>query len=701
VLTVSLVGTGEPERLDGAAATHTLFRALGVAPAVGRAFLPEESHPGSDARVALISYGLWQRRFGGDPRAVGRAVSLDGTPHEVVGVMPPGFDFPAQRDVWVPLAPAPTASRGDRRLGVVARLAPGVSVDGAAAGLRALAADLARQHPESNAGWGVTVASFEDWIVSPELRTRVLALLGAVGFLLLMACVNVASLMLARASARQRDITVRAALGAGRGRVARQLLTESLVLALGGAALGIALAVLAVPALRETAADSVPRLDGMRVDWRVLAFGVGAAVLTGLLFGAAPAVQSTRADLHGLLRGGARVAAAGRARGALIVASVGMATLLLVGAGLIGGSFARLMGVDPGFRADGVLAASVELPSARYADEPRRVAFYGELTRRLAALPGVTAVGTTNVAPFSGGGTSIPFAVEGRAEAPGTFPQADWRSVTPGYFATLGVRLRRGRLLEESDGPTAPRVLVVSERMAARVWPDEDPVGRRIRVPGDTTAWTVVGVVGDIRDQSLEGDPRETMYLSYQQLPWPALWVLVRTAGAPSALADAVRREIWAVDDALPVSDVQPLAGMVSDAAAQPRLTLLVFAMFGGAALALATVGVYGVVAYGVAQQTRELGVRLALGARPARVVAGVVGRGLRLAAAGVALGVAAAYALSRYLTGILYGIEATHAATYAGVAAVLAAAAALASLVPAGAAARLDPVLALRDERG
>jgi putative ABC transport system permease protein len=356
--------------------------------------------------------------------------------------------------------------------------------------------------------------------------------------------------------------------------------------------------------------------------------------------------------------------------------------------------------VDPGFRADGVLAASITLPNGRYPADTQRVPFVRELVRRVAALPGVKAAGTTNVVPFSGGGTSTPIAVEGRAEAPGTFLQADWRSVTPGYFAATGVTLKRGRLIAESDAADAPPVIVISERLAAHLWPGGDPVGKQIRPQGARVPSTVVGVVGDIRDQTLEGDPRETMYVPFQQLAWPALWLLVRTSGDPAALANAVRREVWAIDRTLPVSDVQPLTDLVSDAAAQPRLTLLVFALFGGAALALAVVGVYGIVAYGVAQRTREIGVRLALGARPGRVVAGVVGHGARLAAVGIALGVAAAWPLSRYLGTILYGIAPTHAATYAGVALLLVAAATLASAIPAGSAARLDPVRALREER-
>jgi len=696
---VSIFGDGEPERLAGSAVTSAFFRVLGVAPLLGRTFTDEETQPGAAPPVAVLAHRLWQTRFGGDARVLGRTVPLDGVPYTIIGVMPPTFDFPSNIDVWLPLAPSPTSVRADHRLRVIGRLASGATLDRATTELRGVARDLGRAYPKSNGEWSVTLLSFDDWIVGRELRTRVLVLLAAVGLLLLMACVNVASLLLARATARQRDFVVRAALGAGRGRIVRQALTESLVLSLAGAAIGIALTYVAVPLLRATAADAVPRLDEMTVDARVLVFGAAASVITGLLFGLMPALQGSRARIASALRGGTRVAPGG-ARGVLTVASVALAMLLLVGAGLIGASFVRLMAVDPGFRTEDVLVASITLPRSRYPDDARRAAFYREVTRRLAALPGVRAVGTTNVIPFGGGGTSTQFTPLDRVDEPAGYHEADWRSVTPGYFAALGVTLKRGRLIDASDADAAQRVLVVSERLASRVWPGKDAIGQQVRVMGQHAPWTVVGVVSDIRDQTLDGDPRETMYLSYEQVPWPAAWLLVRTSGDPMALAGALRRTTWSIDGALPVSEVQPLARRVSDASAQPRLTLLVFLLFAGTALTLAAVGIYGVVAYGVAQQTREIGVRLALGAKRSAIVASVVGRGMRLAVVGIALGVGAALVLSRFVVSILFGVAATDATTYVAVALLLGAAAAAASAIPAGTAARLDPVKALRDER-
>jgi putative ABC transport system permease protein len=695
----SLIGSGEPEQLQAIAATHTFFRVLGATPLLGRTFLEEESRPGGSTRVAVLSYRLWQRRFGGDAGIIGRSIVLDGDAYQVVGVMPASFDTPGLTDVWVPLAPALTSPRADHRLSVIGRLKPGVTLAQASSDMAAVARQLAQQYPESNKDWGTNLLSFDDWIVGRQLRARVIVLLVAVGLLLLMACVNVANLLIARAVGRGRELSVRAALGAGRGRIVRQLLTESVALALIGAAVGVAFAAAAVPVLRRAGGTAVPRLDEMNVDWRVLAFGIAASLLTGVLFGLAPALQASRASLHDLLRSGARVAGAGGLRRALIVASVAMAMLLLVGAGLVGGSFLRLMRVDPGFRADGVLTASLSLTGERYDEAAQRVAFYADVMRRLASIPGVTAVGATNIAPFSGGSTAIPFTPEGRAPAAGEYLQANWRSVTPGYFAALRLPLRRGRLIAETDAESAPPIVVISETMARRIWPGEDPVGKQIRPQGNKNLWTVVGVVGDIRDQTLEQEPEPVMYLSYQQVAWPSMWLLVRTAGNPMSVANAVRREIWAVDKTLPVANVQPLSQLVTDVAAQPRLTMLVFALFAAAALTLAVVGVYGIVAYGVTQRTRELGVRLALGARPAQIVGLVVRHGVGLAALGIAIGLGTAYALSRYLASILFGVRPTDALTYAGVALVLAACAALASLIPARTAARLDPVLALRGD--
>jgi putative ABC transport system permease protein len=696
----SLLGDGDPVELAALVATPSLFPLLGVRPLLGRVFRDEEAKPGAPARVVLLSYALWQTRFGGDRGVVGRTLNLGGTSYEVIGVMPPDLVFPGNPELWEPLAPSPSAQRGDRRLGVIGRLAPNVTLARSLDEMRSVARDLARQYPETNGEWGANVTSLQAWLVGDDLRTRVQALLVAVGLLLLMGCVNVANLLLARATARQREMSVRAALGAGRGRIVRQLLTESLVLAAAGAAIGVLLTTLAVPVLRDVGETAIPRLDELAVDWRVVSFGIAASLVTGILFGIAPALQASRADLNDLLRSGGRVAAAGRLRSILIVTSVAMALVLLVGAGLVGRSFERLMRVDYGFRAEGVFTASVALPNGRYPERAQRAAFYSEAARRLAVTPGVRAVGFTNIAPFSGGSTAISFAVVGRQPASADeFLSANWRSVTPGYFAATGVPLKKGRLIAETDGEPAPRVVVITETMARRIWPGVDPLGQQVTVGGSPAPWTVVGIVGDIRDQLLQEEPEPMMYLSFQQVPWSSMWVLVRGPGDPMALAPVVRREIRAIDPLLPVANEQPLSRLVSQIAAQPRFTALIFGLFASAALVLAVVGVYGIVAYGVTQRTREIGVRLALGATPSGIVRGVVRHGVGLAGFGIAIGLWAAYALSRFMQGILYDVAPTDAVTYVAVAALLVGCAAAASTLPARWAARLDPVRALRDE--
>ena len=703
---LTLLGDGDPEELSAMAVTPSLFPLLGVRPLIGRVFSEEESKPGAPARVVVLSNAMWQTRFGADPQVVGRTLNLNGRPYEVIGVMQPEFVFPGNPGLWEPLAPSATASRGetprgDRRLGVIGRLAPDVTLARALDELESVARDLARQYPETNSEWGANVTSLEEWLIGDELRTRVQVLLVAVGLLLLMGCVNVANLLLARATARQREMSVRAALGAGRGRIVRQLLTESLVLAAIGAALGVALTVMAVPVLRDVGGTAIPRLDELDIDWRVVAFGIAASLVTGILFGIAPALQASRAALNDVLRSGGRVAAAGRLRSIFIVTSVAMALVLLVGAGLVGRSFERLMRVDYGFRAEGVFTASLTLSGERYRERAKLAAFYSEAARRLSATPGIRAVGFTNIAPFSGGSTAIRFAVVGRQPASADeFLSANWRSVTPGYFAALGIALKKGRLIAESDGEREPRVVVITETMARRIWPGVDPVGQRITVGGNAAQpWTVVGVVGDIRDQLLEEEPAPMMYLSFRQVAWTNMWLLVRGTGDPMALAPVIRREIHAIDPLLPVANEQPLSRLVSEIAAQPRFTALIFGLFASAALVLAVVGVYGLVAYGVTQRTREIGVRLALGATPARIVRGVVRHGVGLASFGVAIGLWAAYALSRFMQGILYDVAATDAVTYLAVASLLMACAAAASILPARWAARLDPVRALRDE--
>jgi predicted permease len=702
-----------PERLAGVAATHSLFTVLGVPPTLGRAFVTEEDAPGGDFRVAVIGHALWLRRFGGDPRAVGRSIELDGVRHRVLGVMPPGFDFPGRAEVWVPLVPTYRYHRDDRRLQTVARLAPGVTRERAETELAGIARQLAAEHPAEDAGWGARLTPLSETYVPPKLHARVVALLATVGLLLAMACANVASLMLARAGAREREIAVRAALGAGRARIVRQLLTESLVLSLLGAAVGVVAAAVAIPVVRAVGSAAVPRLEGMALDWRVLAFALGACLTTGVVFGLAPALRLAPAGgargsgALALLRDGGRTVEGGRLRSVLVVTSVALAMLLLVCAGLVGGSFVRLMRVDLGFATDRVLAASVALPVKLYPADPtpgrydpeRLRAFHEELAARLTSAPGVRAAGAVNIAPLSGENTAMGFEpLEQGVARDGEYRLASWRVVTPGYFAALGIPLVRGRAFDGRDRAPSPDVMLINETMARLGWPGEDPVGRRVRLKSGRLT-TVVGVVGDTRHLFVDSLPFPTMYFPHGQFPWPSMWITVRTAGDPAALAGVIRREVAALDPGVAVHRVQPLDVLVRDATAEPRLTVLVFAIFATAALVLATIGLYGTVSYTVSRRSREIGVRLALGAPPRRIVRAVLAQGVRLAAVGIALGGLAAYGAAGALRSILFATEPTDAATFLGIGALLAAVAAAASASPAMRAARVDPMTALRSE--
>ena len=706
-------GDAGPERLVGMGATHSLFTVLGVSPVLGRTFAAEEDRPGGDTRVAVISYALWQQRFGGDPRVTAQSVELDGVLHRVIGVMPPGFDFPDRVDVWVPLAPSERYHRGDRRLEAVARLAPGATREQADAELAGIARQLAAEYPADNGEWGARVQPLSEAYVTPQLRARLVALLATVGLLLLMACVNVASLLLARAGTREREMAVRAALGAGRGRIVRQLLAEGLVLSFLGAAVGVAVAAVAIPVVRGIGSAAIPRLEEMALDWQVLTFALGACLTTGVVFGLAPALHLARprgangAGALGVLRSGTRTIDASRLRSTLVVTSVGLAMLLLVCAGLVGGSFVKLMRVDLGFSHDHVLAASVVLPQKRAPTDstpgryaPDRIAvFYAELTQRLMGAPGVRTVGAVNIAPFSGGNTGMGFEpVEQTAARAGEYRSASWRVVTPAYFTALGTSLVRGRVFDDRDRAPAPDVMVINETMARIGWPGGDPVGRLVKLSSGRTM-TVVGIVRDTRIMFVDSLPGPTMYFSHGQFPWAAMWLTVRATGDPTAIIDAVRREVAALDPNVAVARVQPLTRLVRDATAEPRLIVLVFAIFASAALVLATIGLYGVVSYTVAQRSREIGVRLALGAPPRGIVRAVLGQGVRLAAVGVALGSIGAYMAAGVLRTILFETEPTDAGTFLAIAAILMGVAAVASLAPARRASRVDPLIALRSE--
>ena len=698
---LGLVGQGEPVKLHGAAVSASFFPLLDAQPLLGRFFIEDEDRAGAGARVAVLSHHLWQSRFGADPGVLGRSLRLEGRLYTVIGVMQPRFTFPDWAELWIPLAPGTNMDRGDHWLDAVARRKQGVSLEQARADLDGIAAQLSQQYPDSNKGWGVRIDPLHEALVGPQVTRGLLALLAAVALLLLMACVNVSNLLLARATVRGREMGLRSALGAGRARLIRQLLTESVLLAGLGAFAGLGVAYGAMRLVRAFG-PNVPRLDEVALDGRVLAFTLGIALVTGLLFGLAPALQASRADLHALLQQGGRAAmAAGRRlRDGLVVGELALAMMLLIGAGLMIGSFLRLQRVDTGFDPDGVLTVRLDLPPDEYPDDRRRI-FFPEVLQRIAALPGVRAAGATNAAPFGGFRPNNTIAVEGREpQKEGEFLSADWRAVTPGFFRSMSIPLLRGRLFTEADREGSLNVIIISKSLAESLWPGENPVGRRIIWgPPNGDPWTVAGVVGDIRDMEIERAPRSVIFLPWQQVPWAQMTLTIKTAGDVPGLAAAIHREIRALDGDLPIPEILPLRQSVAGAVDGPRFRMFLFALFAAAALTLAVTGVYGVMTFAVAQRTREIGVRLALGARPWSVVGLVLRRGLVLTLLGIGLGWAGAFALTRFLASLLYGTAPTDATTFAAVAILLAGVATAAGYFPASRAAAIDPRLAFSAE--
>ena len=690
---------GEPHRVRVVPIAASFDEVLGVTPRLGHAFSADDDRPDLRQPPVLISDALWRNRFGASRDVPGRLIALDGETHRVAGVMPAGFAFPAGADIWVPLGADPAADRGNKDLAVIARMAPGVTADQVNGELRGFARRLSDAHPESNGGWGFEAVTFDRWIVGPRVREAVWVLFGAVGLLLLLACANVSNLLVAQAVSRRGEMRLRAALGAGRGRLVRQLLTEAGLLAAAGTALGLLIAFWSVDLVQAIGLGRVPRLDELQVNGVVLLFASMAGIASVLLFGLAPALYAT-AGPGAASDPGARVTPRGRGlRQGLVVVEVALALLLLVGTGLLANSFVRLMRVDPGFETGSTLALSVDLPVSRYSGE-RAVAFYRELEDRVRALPGVTAAGATTTNPFRQGGFSNNVTPEERAAdaPPSGLVQAGWRSVTPGFFEAMGIPLLSGRTFGDADREGAERVVVVSAGLARRLWPGESAVGKRLFWGGTTgRTRTVVGIVGDIRDVQLDADPTPMLFLPHAQVPVPSL-TLVVLAPAGSAVAGALRETVRSLDPALLPPAIEPIDASRSASAAQPRFNLLLLGAFTAIALVLAVTGVYAMLAFSVSERRRELAVRLALGADGPGIVRLVLRTGLGLAALGVAAGIVLALAATRLLSGLLYGVEPTDPVTFGAAAAALTAAAALACWLPARQAARLDAATVLRE---
>jgi putative ABC transport system permease protein len=702
----TLTGDQEPELLVGSVATYGMFATLGVRPAMGRGFDAREDQPGGD-RVVVLSDGLWKRRFGGDPDITGRRLVLSGNSFTVIGVMPPGFRYPVipNAEIWAPMQAEPTAGRGNAFLRVVGRLREGVTLAGARAEMSAIAARLEKQYPDTNARTGIRLVNLQVDTARP-VRAALLVLMGAVGLVLLIACANVANLLIARASARGKEIAIRAALGAGRRRIVRQLLTESVLLSACGGFAGLGLAVWVADLLVTGAPFGLGQTYDIRLDSTVMAFTVLVACGTGVLFGIAPAVAAASGTPGIALKEDAPGASRTHlpVRNAIVVAEMAMSVALLSGAGVLVRSFYELLHAGPGFNPRNVLVAGLNLPQTKYADGAQAAAFYQELLERIRSLPGVRSASAVNNLPLGGNHTDANFIVEGRpVPPPDRMPAAWYTPVSPAYFETMGVQLLRGRALDQRDHAGAPRVIVINESMAKKYWPGEDPVGKRIGTGGDSPQgrlWReVVGVVGNVRAFGLDREEPPTMYLSHAQLPARRMNLVVRTGGDPMDLAAALRSVVRERDRELAISRMATLESILRSSVADRRFLMLLLGGFAAAAMILAAVGLYGVMAYIVTGRTREIGIRMALGAHAGDVFGMVAGQGMRLAAIGIALGIAIAIPALSSLEKLVYGISPRDPATLVAISALLALVAMVACCVPARRAIRLNPTIALRHQ--
>ncbi|HEX7316271.1 MAG TPA: ABC transporter permease [Pyrinomonadaceae bacterium] len=703
----ALTNVPVPERVRAATVSANLFDTLKARAAVGRTFLEGEDRPGSDS-VAVISHELWRRTFNTDPQVEGRAITLNGRSYTVVGVMPPGFEFPPAADraaLWIPLdLVANNLERSSHQTQVIGRLKPGVTEQQAQTELDTIAGRLEQQYPESNKGWRTRVVSLHENLVK-DVKQSLYLLFGAVGLVLLIACTNVANLLLAKAATRQGEMALRTALGAGRGRLIRQLLTESVLLAVVGSLLGLLLAYLIINLLITLSPPDIPRLRDAGIDTRVMAFTLLVSVLTGLGFGLAPALKASRQDLSGAMKGGVRTAVVvrrSRARSLLVVAEVALSIVLLAGAGLLVKSLVRLQEVKPGFKADNLLTLRIALPDYRYTEESQWSSTFQEILGRVKNLPGVQSAGAISMLPLTGENLIFDITRDGQPPAPGEpKSSANFRAVDSEYFGTMGIPVTAGRSFTERDAAQAPKVVVINETMAKRFWPQENPVGKRITIGyGQPVPREIVGVVGDVRQAALDADVQAELYVPYVQTPMPFMSVVVRTPGGePTDIVPAVRNQVAAVDKDLPIYGVRSMREVVANSLGQSRFRTVVLVVFAGLALVLAMLGVYGVLSYLVTERRHEIGIRMALGARQSNVIMLVVGRGMTLTALGLGVGLLITFWLSPIIVGLLYGVGSNDPLTLAGVSALLLLTALLACYVPARRASRISPLTAIRHE--
>jgi predicted permease len=715
----NLTGTGDPVRIDGVRASSGFFRTMGVAPLLGRTFLDEEDHAGHDREV-ILGYGLWQRKFGGDPGVVGRTLELNGESYSVVGVMPNGFafprseempgsfQFPRQPEMWVPAITDISAdSTAPDEFAVIARLKPGVSVSQSQTELNVLAKEW--EKVPNGAGWFNSKITPLTSQVAGDTRRPLLLLLCAVGVVLLIACANVANLLLARSLGRRREFTLRAALGAAQSRLARQLLTESVLLAFFGGVVGLLLGELAIRFVKTFGPLNIPRLYEIRLDLGVFAFTFAVTLLTGLLFGLAPAFGATRENLVETLKEGGQRSGSGPARqkirSALLVSEVALALVLVIAAGLLVRTFFHLLKVDPGFNTSRVLMFELTLPGARYPDKDSLAGVYGKVLNRLNDIPGVQAAGLGSPMPMSGGQESSAFAIPGRTfdKSLDHAPIASYTIASPGYFSAIGTPILRGRPFLDSDTADSQPVAIISKTLADQFYPGEDPIGKSIKLPpAKFPTLTIVGIAADVKHFTVRESTGPEFYVAYTQKPYPdmlTMQVALRTQADPRAIIGSAREAIRSVDPTLPIAKVSTLATLVDDSMTQPRFSMLLLAAFAALALVLASIGIYGVISYAVAQRTQEFGIRLALGAQPRNVFSMVLGQGARLALLGIVLGFIAAFAATRLMASLLFGVQPTDPITFVAVPSLLMGVALLACYIPARRATRVDPLVALRYE--
>ena len=710
--TYNLTGLGNPEEVAGMAASPNLFNVLGSHAMLGRTFTQDDGVTAKD-NVAVLSYGFWQKHFGGDLNVVGKTFALDGVPIAVVGVMPEGFDFFVKEnsnikknpEFWLPIAFTERSRvRGGRSLSAIGVLKPGVTIDSARAEMNALGNRLEQQYPDFNQGWGITLVPLHTQF-SGDLKPALMILLIAVGFVLLIACANVANLLMARSVARQKEFAIRAALGAGRLRLLRQLLTESVLLALTGCALGLLIARWGVDALLAISPRDLLSFTSVAIDKRVLGFALALAVLTSLIFGLLPALESSRPNTNESLKEGGRGTTAGRAHRVLnwfVVAQVALSLMLLIGSGLMIKSFMRLQSVNPGFDPNNVLTASVSLPRAKYSETPKRIEFFQQLLARVRQLPGVTAAGAASAPPFMGLGAATGFDIEGQPVLPSAQkPTTDVRVVDPDYFKTMAIPLLNGRTFTDREESQESRVVIISEALARQYFPNDNPLGKRITIDmkQQNDPCEIIGVAGDVKMRGLDIPTRPMVYWPHAELPYLSMTVVVRTNGNPATMTGALEREVRALDKDQPISDVRTMHDWLSDSFARARFATLLLGIFAVVALMLASLGIYGVMAYSVTQRTNEIGIRMALGASRANVVRLVLRRGLLLALSGVGLGLIGSLGLTRVLAGLLFGVSVTDPAIFGLVPILLLAVATMAVYLPARRATKVDPLVALRYE--